>query len=81
MPNKICRAWQFNVPWDWTAFDGRSAGCGPGVALVLLTRAGTPCAIEDAKAVATSTASGSHPETVRETVRDWMSLTGASPTP
>lgn len=68
-------------PWGWTAFDGQSAGAGPEWPLVLLTRAVTPCAIEDAKGVATSTASGSHQETVRETVRDWMSLTGASPTP
>ncbi|MGP3750471.1 hypothetical protein [Streptomyces sp. IBSNAI001] len=73
----VGRAWQFNGPWDWTAFDGQPAGAGPEWPLVLLTRAGTPCSLEDAKAVATSTASGSH----QKTVRDWMSLTEASPTP
>ncbi|MFF9011634.1 hypothetical protein ACF09C_01490 [Streptomyces sp. NPDC014870] len=71
------RAWRFDGPWDWSAFDGESAGSGPEWPLVLLTRAGRPCSVEDAEAVAASTASGSHTETVRE----WMSLTEASPTP
>ncbi|MFF9492607.1 hypothetical protein [Streptomyces flaveolus] len=71
------RAWRFDGPWDWAAFDGEPAGAGPEWPLVLLTRAGTPCTVEDAEAVAASTASGSH----RTTVRDWMSLTEASPTP
>ncbi|MFJ4843320.1 hypothetical protein [Streptomyces sp. NPDC088746] len=73
----VGRAWLFGGPWDWTAFDGGSEGTGPEWPLVLLTRAGTPCSVEDAKAVSVSTASGSHQDTVRE----WMSLTEASPTP
>jgi hypothetical protein len=71
------RAWRFNGPWDWGPFDGESAGAGPKWPLVLLARAGTPCSVEDAKAVATGTASGSHQETLQE----WMSLTEASPAP
>ncbi|MFD5098903.1 hypothetical protein [Streptomyces albidochromogenes] len=71
------RAWRFEGPWDWTAFDGAPTGAGPEWPLVLLTRAGTPCSGVDAEAVATSTAIGSH----QETVRQWMSLTEASPTP
>ncbi|WP_405386755.1 hypothetical protein OG596_03200 [Streptomyces sp. NBC_01102] len=73
----VGRAWRFDGPWDWTVFDGEAAGAGPEWPLVLLTRAGTPCSAEDAKAVAASTASGSH----QETVRDWTSLTETSPTP
>ncbi|MGW1540114.1 hypothetical protein ACWCPM_07580 [Streptomyces sp. NPDC002309] len=73
----VGRAWTFDGPWDWTPFDGEPAGPGPEWPLVLLTRAGTPCAAEEAEAVAASTASGSH----QETVRAWMSLTEASPTP
>lgn len=71
------RAWRFDGPWDWTAFDEEPAGEGPAWPLVLLTRAGTPCSAKDAEAVAASTASGSH----QETVLDWMALTEASPTP
>ncbi|MET8753968.1 hypothetical protein ABZW32_28295 [Streptomyces sp. NPDC004667] len=71
------RAWRFDGPWDWAAFDGGPADAGPRWPLVLLTRGGTPCSVEDAEAVATGTASGSH----RMAVRDWMSLTEASPTP
>lgn len=44
---------------------------------VLLTRTGTPCSAEDAAAVAAGTASGSH----QQTIRDWMSVTKASPSP
>lgn len=73
----VGRAWRFDGPWDWTAFDGESDGAVPEWPLVLLTRAGTPCFVEDAEAVAASTASGSHQEMVRE----WMSLTEASPAP
>ncbi|MER6120645.1 hypothetical protein [Streptomyces sp. NPDC001743] len=73
----VGRAWQFNGPWNWMPFDGDSAGAGPQWPLVLLTRAGATCSAEDADLVAASTASGSH----RKTVRDWMSLTEASPTP
>ncbi|GAA3156197.1 hypothetical protein GCM10010521_50270 [Streptomyces rameus] len=73
----VGRAWRFDGPWDWTAFDGESAGTAPEWPLVLLTRAGAPCSDEDAEAVTASTASGSH----QETVRAWMSLTEASPTP
>ncbi|MFJ6636709.1 hypothetical protein ACIQMR_35890 [Streptomyces sp. NPDC091376] len=71
------RAWRFDGPWDWTAFDGERAGTGPAWPLILLTRAAKPCCVEDAEAVAASTASGSH----QKTVRDWMALTEASPTP
>lgn len=73
----VGRAWRFGEPRNWTAFDGESVGAGPEWPLVLLTRAGTPCSAEGAKAVATSTASGSHQETVRE----WVSLTAVSPAP
>ncbi|MFG2350651.1 hypothetical protein [Streptomyces phaeochromogenes] len=71
------RAWRFEGPWDWTAFDGAPTGEGPEWPLVLLTRAGMPCSDLDTEAVAASTAIGSH----QETVRRWMSLTDASPTP
>ena len=71
------RAWRFDGPWDWAAFDGAPPGAGPEWPLVLLTRAGTPCSAEDAEAVGAGTATGSH----QETVRAWMSLTEASPTP
>ncbi|MFJ2767188.1 hypothetical protein [Streptomyces sp. NPDC087300] len=71
------RAWRFDGPWDWTAFDGGPVGTGPAWPLVLLAREGKPCSVEEAEAVAAGTASGSHQETVRE----WMTLTEASPTP
>ncbi|MYR40511.1 hypothetical protein [Streptomyces sp. SID5910] len=71
------RAWLFDGPWEWTPFDGDPAGPGPEWPLELLTRAGTPCSADDAAEVAASTATGSH----QETVRAWMSLTGASPLP
>ncbi|MEV8444344.1 hypothetical protein [Streptomyces parvus] len=71
------RAWRFDGPWEWTAFDDEPAGAGPTWPLVLLSRAGTPCSAGDAEAVAASTASGSH----QQTIRDWMALTEASPTP
>lgn len=71
------RAWRFDGPWDWTPFDGESAGTGPTWPLTLLTRAGTPCSVEDAEAVAVATSSGSH----QDTLRDWTTLTEASPTP
>ncbi|MFF0723376.1 hypothetical protein [Streptomyces sp. NPDC004134] len=73
------RAWRFAGPWHWTPFDGEPAGPGPEWPLTLLARAGTPRSGADAEAqaVAGSTATGSH----QETVRDWMSLTESSPTP
>ncbi|MER5706110.1 hypothetical protein AB0B13_24505 [Streptomyces sp. NPDC042898] len=73
------RAWLFGGPWDWTAFDGEGPGAGPAWPLVLLTRSGEPCSVGDgdAEAVAEGTVTGSH----QETVRRWMSLTEASPTP
>lgn len=71
------RAWLFDGPWDWTAFDAARPGTGPEWPLVLLTRSGGPCSVGDAEAVAEGTATGSH----QETVRHWMSLTEASPTP
>ncbi|MER7338616.1 hypothetical protein ABT403_12270 [Streptomyces sp. NPDC000075] len=71
------RAWRFDGPWHWVAFDGEPAGEGPAWPLTLLTRGEMPCSAEDGEAVAASTASGSH----QETVRDWMLLTEASPTP
>lgn len=66
------RAWRFDGPWAWTAFDGEPVGEGPEWPLILLTRAGTPCSVERAEAVAASTANGSH----QETLRDWMSPRG-----
>ncbi|MFB6814530.1 hypothetical protein ACFCV8_08285 [Streptomyces sp. NPDC056347] len=73
------RAWRFDGPWDWTAFDGDPVGAGPEWPLVLLTRAGAPCSAQDAEAVAVaaSTRTGSH----QETLRAWTELTDASPTP
>lgn len=73
------RAWRFNGPWDWTAFDGDSYGAAPVWPLTLLARAGAPRSPDDpeARAVAASTAHGSH----EETVRTWTALTEASPTP
>ncbi|MGW1226288.1 hypothetical protein [Streptomyces sp. NPDC002530] len=76
------RAWRFDGPWDWTAFDGDSYGAAPVWPLTLLARAGAPRSPEgsedpEARAVAVSTANGSH----EETVRAWTALTGASPTP
>jgi hypothetical protein len=71
------RAWRFDGPWQWEPFDGAGPGTGPEWPLVLLTRAGSPCSPADADAVARGTATGSH----HETVRHWMSLTEASPTP
>lgn len=71
------RAWRFDGPWDWAPFDGAPPGTGPEWPLVLLARAGAPRSAGDAAAVAAGTAAGSH----QETVRRWMSLTGASPTP
>ncbi|MFF8731665.1 hypothetical protein ACF073_35020 [Streptomyces sp. NPDC015171] len=71
------RAWRFAGPWDWHAFDGAGPGAGPEWPLVLLTRDGAPCSTADAEAVTASTAAGSH----QDTVRHWMSLTQATPTP
>ncbi|MFJ8644787.1 hypothetical protein ACIRNI_01455 [Streptomyces sp. NPDC093546] len=71
------RAWRFDGPWDWHAFDGAARPGAPEWPLALLTRHGTPCAPEAADEVARSTASGSHGETLRH----WTDLTGASPTP
>ncbi|MER6983834.1 hypothetical protein ABT317_44520 [Streptomyces carpinensis] len=71
------RAWRFDGPWEWNAFDGAGPGTSPEWPLVLLTRSGSPRSVADAEAVAGGTATGSH----RETVRRWMSLTDASPTP
>lgn len=50
------RAWRFDGPWDWSAFDGEPADAGPEWPLVLLTRAEALCSVEDAEAVAASTA-------------------------
>ncbi|MEU6621922.1 hypothetical protein ABZ926_14255 [Streptomyces litmocidini] len=71
------RAWRFGGAWDWTPFDQEAVEAGPEWPLALLTRAGTPRTADDAQAVATSTASGSH----HKTVQGWMTLTNASPTP
>ncbi|WP_327174777.1 hypothetical protein OG599_05340 [Streptomyces sp. NBC_01335] len=73
------RAWRLRGPWEWEPFDGAAPGPGPVWPLVLLTRSGVPRsgADADAEAVASGTATGSH----QDTVRRWMSLTGASPTP
>ena len=71
------RAWRFDGPWDWAPFDGEPPGAGPMWPLALLTRSGSPRSAEDSETVAASTASGSH----QETVRSWMAMTDASPTP
>ncbi|MGW9031210.1 hypothetical protein ACWGQ5_45675 [Streptomyces sp. NPDC055722] len=71
------RAWRFDGPRDWTAFDGAGPGAGPEWPLVLLTRSGAPCSAADAEAVVAETATSSH----QETVRHWTFLTEASPTP
>ncbi|MGW1465183.1 hypothetical protein ACWCPT_12635 [Streptomyces sp. NPDC002308] len=73
------RAWRFRGPWDWDPFDGAAPGPGPAWPLVLLARSGIQRAGADAEAdaVASGTAAGSHLDTVRR----WMSLTAASPTP
>ncbi|MFH8491835.1 hypothetical protein [Streptomyces longisporoflavus] len=71
------RAWQFNGSWDWHAFDGSGPCAVPAWPLILLTRAGVPCDPGDAETVAAATETGSH----QETVRRWMTLTHASPTP
>ncbi|MFD6421130.1 hypothetical protein [Streptomyces sp. NPDC060198] len=70
------RAWLHRGPWNWDAFDRAAPGPGPVWPLTLLTRTGVPRSAGDAEAVATGTATGSH----QDTVRRWMSLTGASPT-
>ncbi|MEU9213502.1 hypothetical protein AB0D27_37765 [Streptomyces sp. NPDC048415] len=71
------RAWRFDGPWDWHAFDGAAAPEGPEWPLTLLTRAGAPCVPEAAAAVAGATTTGSH----QETLRHWTRLTDATPTP
>ncbi|MDX3537947.1 hypothetical protein PV721_27080 [Streptomyces sp. MB09-01] len=71
------RAWRFDGPWHWHAFDGGTATAGPRWPVTLLTRNGTPCAAEAAAAVAAATAAGSH----RETLAHWTRLTDAAPTP
>lgn len=70
------RAWRFDGPWDWYAFDGEADADGaPAWPLVLLTRSRTPCTPEAATTVAGSTATGSH----RETLARWTRLADATP--
>ncbi|MFF6782547.1 hypothetical protein [Streptomyces sp. NPDC012510] len=71
------RAWRFDGPWDWYAFDSGSILDTPRWPLTLLTRAGSPCTPEAATAVADATTTGSHPETLAR----WRSLTDATVTP
>ncbi|MFI9719407.1 hypothetical protein ACIHFE_07080 [Streptomyces sp. NPDC052396] len=71
------RAWRFDGPWDWYAFDGTRTSEGPAWPLALLTRGGTPRTPEHARAVAGATVTGSH----QETLRRWSRLTEAAPTP
>jgi hypothetical protein len=69
------RAWRFDGPWDWHAFDGGTDRPGPAWPLTLLGRAGGPCPEEAARTVADATATGSHTEVL---VR-WATLTRAGP--
>ncbi|MEU7279458.1 hypothetical protein AB0A69_11855 [Streptomyces sp. NPDC045431] len=71
------RAWRFDGPWDWYAFDGAPHSEVPQWPLALLTRDGSPCAPEAAEEVTRATATGSHGETLRH----WTDLTDTSPTP
>lgn len=71
------RAWRFDGPWNWYAFDGEAVPDSPEWPLALLTRFGTPSSPDDAAAVADATAAGSH----QETFLHWTRLTDATPTP
>lgn len=72
------RAWRFDGPWEWHAFDGgEDGGAGPAWPLTLLTRGGSPCEPVAAQEVADATATGSHAETLSR----WTRLTDAAPTP
>ncbi|OEJ97627.1 hypothetical protein [Streptomyces thermolilacinus] len=70
------RAWRFDGPWDWYAFDGGTAAAAPEWPLALLTRGGAPCAPEPAGEVAAATVPGSHAGTLAE----WTRRTDAAPT-
>ncbi|MFJ9690836.1 hypothetical protein [Kitasatospora sp. NPDC101183] len=67
------RAWTFDGPWHWNAFDGEQPGA-PSWPLTLLFRDGGPTP-EAVAAVAEATASGSHAGEVGR----WVDLTGAEP--
>ncbi|MFD0278076.1 hypothetical protein ACFVHB_29795 [Kitasatospora sp. NPDC127111] len=67
------RAWRFDPPWRWHAFDGGQPST-PSWPLALLFRGGEP-APEAVAAVAEATATGSH---VQEMSR-WVELTLAEP--
>ena len=71
------RAWRFDGPWDWYAFDDGSLRGIPRWPLTLLTREGTACGAEASTAVSGATVTGSHPETLAR----WTGLTDASVTP
>ncbi|MEU8927795.1 hypothetical protein AB0D10_43990 [Kitasatospora sp. NPDC048545] len=67
------RAWKFDAPWCWNAFDGGQPST-PSWPLALLFRNGEPTP-EAGAAVAKATASGSHADEVSR----WMELTRAEP--
>ena len=69
------RAWRFDGPWDWYAYDRDETTRTPRWPLTLLTRAATPCTPEAASTVAAATATGSHDETLAH----WTGLTDATP--
>ncbi|WP_151774753.1 hypothetical protein [Streptomyces abyssomicinicus] len=71
------RAWRFDGPWDWHAFDPEEAGRVPAWPLELLTRDGLPRTEQAAAEVGRATADGSH----RGVLHRWTGLTDASPTP
>ncbi|TYB39809.1 hypothetical protein FXF50_05430 [Micromonospora sp. AP08] len=68
------RAWRFDAPWDWYAFD-RGEPSTPAWPLTLLTRGGT-FASNVAGAIAQATSASSHEEELAR----WKALTKAEPT-
>ncbi|MFF4922398.1 hypothetical protein ACFY4B_17605 [Kitasatospora sp. NPDC001261] len=68
------RAWRFDAPWCWNAFDGGQPSA-PSWPLALLFRNGAP-APEAVAAVAEATASGGYADEVSQ----WVALTRAEPT-
>ncbi|SEP86679.1 hypothetical protein [Streptomyces radiopugnans] len=73
----VGRAWRFDGPWAWYAFDGEADPAAPQWPLSLLARAGVPRTPEAVATVARSTETGSH----RNVLLRWTELTDAAPTP
>ncbi|MFI1523865.1 hypothetical protein [Kitasatospora cineracea] len=67
------RAWKFDAPWCWDAFDGGQPNT-PSWPLALLFRNGEPTP-EAVAAVAEATSTGSHADEVNR----WVELTRAEP--